>query len=96
MNERKMTTRQGSQSSTQALTLKGQLKNNKITKGDTVTTFFMKISEDRDQPGAIREIISAPSGMHLYIYYLYHCHEGNCGRKEPFVEVMDQEGSQCI
>jgi hypothetical protein len=96
MNGRKMTTRQGSQSSTQALTLKGQLQNNKMTKGDTVTTFFMKISEDRDQPGAIGEIISAPSGMHLYIYYLYHCHEGNCRRKEPFAEVMDQEGSQCI
>ena len=34
--------------------------------------------------------------MHLYIYYLYHCHEGNCRRKEPFAEVMDPEGSQCI
>jgi hypothetical protein len=34
--------------------------------------------------------------MHLYIYYLYHCHEGNCRRKEPFVEAMDPEGSQCI
>ena len=41
-----------------------------MTKGDTVTTFFMKISEDRDQPGAIGEIISSPSGMHLYIYIL--------------------------
>jgi hypothetical protein len=38
-----------------------------IQKGDTVTTFFMKMSKDRDRPGAIREIISAPSGMHLYI-----------------------------
>jgi hypothetical protein len=61
-----------------------------------VTTFFMKVSEDRDQPGAIGEIISTPSGMHLYIYYLYDCHEDNCRRKEPFTEVMDQEGSQCI
>jgi hypothetical protein len=33
--------------------------------------------------------ISKPSGMHLYIYYLYHCHEGNCRMKEPFAEVMD-------
>jgi hypothetical protein len=67
-----------------------------IRKGNTVTIFFMKISEDRNQPGAIGEIISTPSGMHLYIYYLYHCHEGNCGRKEPFAEVMDPKGSQCI
>ena len=67
-----------------------------MTKGDTMTTFSMKISKDRDQPSAIGEIISAPSGMHLYIYYLYHCHEGNCRRKEPFAEVMDPEGSQCI
>jgi hypothetical protein len=66
------------------------------TKGDTVTTSFMKMSEDRDQPCANGKIISAPSGMHLYIYYLYHCHEGNCRAKEPFAEVMDPEGSQCI
>jgi hypothetical protein len=67
---RKMTSRQGRQSSTQALTLKGQLQNNKMTKGDTVATFFMKMSEDRDQPGAIGEIISTPSGMHLYILFV--------------------------
>jgi hypothetical protein len=67
-----------------------------IQKGDTVTTSFMKMSEDRDQPCVIGEIISAPSGMHLYIYYLYHCHEGNCRTKEPFAEVMDPERSQCI
>jgi hypothetical protein len=36
-----------------ALTLKGQLQNIKITKGDTVATFFMKMSEIRDQLGAI-------------------------------------------
>jgi hypothetical protein len=32
------------------------------------------------------------------IYYLYHCHEKNCRKKEPlfFVEVMNPEGSQCI
>jgi hypothetical protein len=64
-----------------------------IQKGDIVTTFFMKMLEDRNQPGAIGEIISASSGMHLYIYYLYHFHEGNCRKKEPFVEVMDPEGS---
>jgi hypothetical protein len=61
-----------------------------IQKGDTVTTFFMKMSEDRDQPGAIGEIISAPSGMHLYIYYLYHCHKGNCRRKEPLLKSWIQ------
>jgi hypothetical protein len=43
-----------------------------IQKGDTVTTSFMKMSEDRDHPCAIGEIISAPLGMHLYIYCLYH------------------------
>jgi hypothetical protein len=64
-----------------------------IQKCDTVTTFFMNMSKDKNQPGAIGEIISAPSSMHLYIYYLYHCHEGNCRRKEPFAEVMDPEGS---
>jgi hypothetical protein len=64
-----------------------------IQKGVTVTTSFMKMLEDSDQPCAIREIISAPSGMHLYIYYLYHCHQGNCRTKEPFVEVLDPEGS---
>jgi hypothetical protein len=56
----------------------------------------MKMSEDIDQPCAIGEIISAPLGMHLYIYYLYHCHEGNCRMKEHFAEVRDPEGSQCI
>jgi hypothetical protein len=34
--------------------------------------------------------------MHLYIYYLYHYHEGNCKTKEPFDEVLDPEGSQYI
>jgi hypothetical protein len=63
-----------------------------IQKGDTMTTSFMKMSEDRDQPCSIGEIISAPSSMHLYIYYLYHCHEGNCRTKEPFAEDMDPEG----
>jgi hypothetical protein len=55
-----------------------------IQKGDTMTTSFMKMPEDRDQPCAIGEIISTPSGMHLCIYYFYHCHEGNCRMKEPF------------
>jgi hypothetical protein len=33
----------------------------------------------------------------VYIYIIcYHCHEGNCRRKELFVEVLDPEGSQCI
>jgi hypothetical protein len=38
------------------LTLKGQLQNIKMTKDDIVATFFMKISEIRDQLGAIGEI----------------------------------------
>jgi hypothetical protein len=66
-----------------------------MTKDDTMTTFFMKISEERDQPGAIGEIISAPSGMHLYIYYLHHFHEDNC-KRNLFAKVVDREGSQCI
>ena len=41
-----------------ALTLKGQLQSTKMTKGDTVATFFMKISEIKDQLGAIGEIMS--------------------------------------
>ena len=41
-----------------ALTLKGQLQNIKMTKGDTMATFFMKMSKIRDQLGAIGEIIS--------------------------------------
>jgi hypothetical protein len=39
------------------LTLKHQLQNLKRTKYDTITTFFMKISEIRDQLGAIGEAI---------------------------------------
>jgi hypothetical protein len=41
-----------------ALTLKGQLQRTKMTKGDTVATFFMKISDIKEQLGAIGEIIS--------------------------------------
>jgi hypothetical protein len=41
-----------------------------IQKGDTVTTFFMTMSEDKNQPGPIGEIILAPSRMHLYIYII--------------------------
>jgi hypothetical protein len=41
-----------------ALTLKGQLQNIKMTKADTIATFFMKISAIRDQLGAIGEIVS--------------------------------------
>jgi len=67
-----------------------------IEKGYIVTASLMKISEDEDQPCAIGEIISTPSCMHFYIYYLCHFHEGNCRMKEPFVEFMDPKGSQCI
>jgi hypothetical protein len=41
-----------------ALSLKGQLQNIKMTKADTIATFFMNISKIRDQLGAIGEIIS--------------------------------------
>jgi hypothetical protein len=41
-----------------ALTLKSQLQSTKMTKGGTVATFFMKISEIKDQLGAIGEDIS--------------------------------------
>jgi hypothetical protein len=37
------------------LTLKHQLQNIKMTKADTISTFFMNISEIRDQLGAIGE-----------------------------------------
>jgi hypothetical protein len=40
-----------------ALTLKGQLQSTKMTKGDTIATFFMKISEIKKQLGAIGEIM---------------------------------------
>jgi hypothetical protein len=40
------------------LTLKGHLQNIKMTKGDTIVDLFMKMSEIRDQLGAIGEIIS--------------------------------------
>jgi hypothetical protein len=41
-----------------ALTLKYQLQNIKMTKADTIATFFMKISEIRDQLGTIGETIT--------------------------------------
>jgi prolyl oligopeptidase PreP (S9A serine peptidase family) len=66
-------------------------------KGDTVTTFFMKMPEDRNQPGAIEEIISSTLRYALvYICYLHHCHKGICRRKKPLVQIMDPEKSQCI
>jgi hypothetical protein len=40
-----------------ALTLKNKLQHIKMTKADTVATFFMNISEIRDQLGAIGETI---------------------------------------
>jgi hypothetical protein len=59
-----------------------------------MNNFFMKMREEINHRGAIGEIKLAPSCMHLYMYYLYHCHEGNCRRKEPFAKVMDPEGYQ--
>jgi hypothetical protein len=44
-----------SNNTNRALTLKHQLQNLKMTKADTIATFFMKISEIRDQLGAIGE-----------------------------------------
>jgi hypothetical protein len=41
-----------------SLTMKNQLQHIKMTKDDTVATFFMKISEIKDQLGAIGETIS--------------------------------------
>jgi hypothetical protein len=41
-----------------AIALKHQLHNIKMTKADTISTFFMKIAEIRDQLGSIGEIIS--------------------------------------
>jgi hypothetical protein len=41
-----------------ALTLKNQLQHLKMTNADTIATFFIKISEIRDQLGAIGETIS--------------------------------------
>jgi hypothetical protein len=46
-----------------------QLQNITMTKDDIVAT-FMKMSEIRDQLSAIGEIISALSGMHLYILFV--------------------------
>jgi hypothetical protein len=47
-----------SENTLRALTLKGQLQSTNMTKDDTVATFFMKISEIKDQLGAIGEIMS--------------------------------------
>jgi hypothetical protein len=47
-----------SDNTVRALTLKEQLQSTKMTKGDTVATFFMKISEIKDHLGAIGEIMS--------------------------------------
>jgi hypothetical protein len=47
-----------SNNTNKALALKHQLQNIKMTKNDTVATFFMKISEIKDQLGAIGETIT--------------------------------------
>jgi hypothetical protein len=51
-------------------TKRASFKITKMTKGDTVTIFFIKISKDKDQSRTIGEIISASSGMHLYILFV--------------------------
>jgi hypothetical protein len=63
-----------------------------MTKGDTLTIFFINISKDRDQPRAIGEIISTSLGIHLYILFV----SLSCVKlqeEETFVEVIDPEGS---
>jgi hypothetical protein len=53
-----------------------------------------KLSSRKTRPQRNEDInLSTPSCMHLYIYCLYHYHEGNCRTKEPFVEVMDPKES---
>jgi hypothetical protein len=47
-----------SNNTNKALTLKHQLQNLKMTKANTIATFFMKISKIRDQLGAIGETIT--------------------------------------
>jgi hypothetical protein len=32
----------------------------------------------------------------VYIHSLHHCHKDICRRKEPLVQTMDPEKSQCI
>jgi hypothetical protein len=47
-----------SENTLRSLTLKCQLQSTKMTKGDTVATFFMKILEIKEQLGAIGETMS--------------------------------------
>jgi hypothetical protein len=65
-----------------------------IQKGDTMTTLFMNMSRgQRLVEIHWRNHINTLKYALVYIYYVYYCHEGNCRRKEPFVEVMDPKGS---
>jgi hypothetical protein len=48
----------GSDNTLRALTLKSQLQSIKMTKGDTIVIFFMKISNIKEQLEAIGEIMS--------------------------------------
>jgi hypothetical protein len=41
-----------------ALTLKGHLQSTKMKKGDTISTFFMNILENKEKLGAIGEIMT--------------------------------------
>ena len=45
-------------STSRALALRQQLQNAKMARGDSVTSFFMKISDLRDQLGTMGEIIA--------------------------------------
>jgi hypothetical protein len=64
-----------------ALTLKHQLQNIKMTKDDTIATFFMKISEIRNQLGAIGETITDRELVMITLNALpRHC--------EPFLQSI--------
>ena len=47
----------GSDNTLRDLTLKSQVQSTKMTKGDTVALFFMKLSEIKEQPKTIGEIM---------------------------------------
>jgi hypothetical protein len=64
-----------------AIALKHQLQNVKMTKADTVATFLMKISEIKDQLGAIGEIISDREIVMLTL-------NGLPSHREPFIQSI--------
>jgi hypothetical protein len=75
-----------SNNTNRALSLRHQLRNLKMTKPDTVATFFMKISEIKDQLGAIGEIISDRELVMITI-------NGLPSHWEPFIQSIS--GRSC-